>query len=62
MPAAQIDEVISDEDEKPDDEEKKTGGGSRVPGGRRRTVFDNELQQMRYEELIDLIKENNKEE
>lgn len=60
VPTVSIDEGMSDDQSTP--EEKKTPGCSRVPGGRRRKVFNTQHEQMRYEEIIDLIKENNKEE
>jgi hypothetical protein len=56
VPTVQID--VSNNDE----EKKDQGtGGSRVPGGQRRSIFGNEHEQIRYEEIIDIIRENNKE-
>jgi hypothetical protein len=56
VPAVQID--VSNHDE----EKKDQGmGGSRVPGGQRRSIFGNEQEQIRYDEIIDGIRENNKE-
>jgi hypothetical protein len=56
VPAVQID--MSNHDE----EKKDQGvGGSRVPGGQRRSLFGNEQEQIRYDEIIEVITENNKE-
>lgn len=58
MPVVQIDEKMEESGE----EKKEQGtGGSRVPGRARRTVFNNQQEQMRYDEIIDIVSEKNKE-
>lgn len=58
VPVVQIDEKMEESGE----EKKEQGtGGSRVPGRARRTVFNNQQEQMRYDEIIDIVSEKNKE-
>ena len=58
VPVVQIDEKMEESGE----EKKEQGtGGSRVSGRARRTVFNNQQEQMRYDEIIDIVSEKNKE-
>ena len=54
----QIDEKMEESGE----EKKEQGtGGSRVSGRARRSVFNKQQEQMRYDEIIDIVSEKNKE-